>query len=72
MSSHVNVSEAARELGARPKDISELFYKRQLRDDLAPIIGGRRMIDRALLDVIRMALKRAGKPVTRREVVTSA
>ena len=39
--SHLSVSEAAREIGARPKDISDLFYKRELRDDLAPIVGGR-------------------------------
>jgi hypothetical protein len=67
----VNVSEAARELGARPQDISELFYKRRLRDDLAPIVGGRRLIDRTLLPVIRMQLKRAGKTVAR-EVLAHA
>ena len=64
----LTVSEAARELEARPRDISQLFYQRKLRDDLAPIVGGRRMIDRSLLDVIRMELRRAGMPVNRQAV----
>lgn len=73
--SHMTVSGAARELQANPKDISELFYKRELRDDLAPIVSGRRMIDRSLLDVIAMKLRRAGKPcirATRPKVVQHA
>jgi hypothetical protein len=57
------VSEAARRLGANPKDISTLFYTRQLRDDLCPIVAGRRMIPTDYVDVIAAALKRAGKPV---------
>ena len=61
----MTVSEAARRLEARPRDISELFYNRMLRDDLALIVGGRRLIDESLLDVIRMQLQRAGKPVAR-------
>ena len=36
--SHLNVSEAARRLGAVPRDISDLFYKRELRDDLCPVV----------------------------------
>lgn len=63
MSQHLSVSEAARQIGAKPRDISTLFYNRVLRDDLAPIVGGRRMIPAAYLDVIRMALKRAGYQV---------
>ena len=57
------VSEAARRLGARPKDISDLFYRRALRDDLCPIVAGRRLIPEHCLTVIEMALKRAGRPV---------
>jgi hypothetical protein len=57
------VSDAARRLGANPKDITDLFYRRVLRDDLAPIIGGRRIIPEEMLPVIHMALKRAGRPV---------
>jgi hypothetical protein len=60
---YLSVSEAARRLGARPKDISDLFYRRVLRDDLCPIVTGRRLIPDAYLDVLRAALKRAGRPV---------
>jgi hypothetical protein len=67
--SHLNVSEAARQLGARPRDISDLFYKRALRDDLCPIVGGRRMIPTDSLEMIRMALKRNGRPVAREMVI---
>jgi hypothetical protein len=56
----MSVSEAARRIGAKPRDISDLFYNRKLRDDIAPIVGGRRLIPEDYLDVIRMALKRAG------------
>lgn len=60
---HLSVSEAARRLGARPKDISDLFYRRQLRDDACPIVAGRRLIPEDYLTVIEMVLKRAGRPV---------
>jgi len=65
---YLTVSDAARELGAKPRDISDLFYKRLLRDDLAPIISGRRVIQRPLLNVIAMELRRAGKLPRLREV----
>jgi hypothetical protein len=48
-------------LGAVPKDISALFYARRLRDDLCPVLSGRRMIPEDYLDIIRMELRRAGK-----------
>jgi hypothetical protein len=70
--SHLNVSEAARRLGAVPRDISDLFYKRELRDDLCPVLGGRRMIPIEYLDMIEMALRRAGKPVKRKELLANA
>ena len=60
MPSLFSVSEAARLLGARPKDISDLFYRRELRDDLCPIVAGRRVIPEGYLDTIRAALKRRG------------
>jgi hypothetical protein len=62
----INVSEAARRLGANPKDISTLFYTRQLRDDLCPVVAGRRMIPIEYVDLIAAALKRAGKPSNQR------
>jgi len=57
----ISVSEAARRLGAKPKDISDLFYRRELRDDLCPVVAGRRLIPLDYLELICMALKRAGK-----------
>lgn len=63
MTNGLSVSEAARRLGARPKDISDLFYRRELRDDLCPIIAGRRIIPESYLAMIDMALKRHGRPV---------
>ena len=58
---HLSVSEAARRLGAKPRDISDLLYKRQLRDDLCPIVAGRRLIPATYLDMIARALRRAGR-----------
>ena len=58
---HLSVSGAARQLGARPKDISELFYRRVLRDDLCPIVAGRRLIPANYLPMIAAALRREGK-----------
>ena len=60
---YLSVSGAARRLGAKPKDISDLFYRRALRDDICPIVAGRRLIPRDYLDRVALALKRAGRPV---------
>jgi hypothetical protein len=60
---YLSVSEAARRLGAKPKDISDLFYRRTLRDDLCPIVAGRRLIPDNYLATIGLALQRAGRPV---------
>jgi hypothetical protein len=57
---YVSVSQAARRLKARPRDISDLFYRRQLRDDLCPIVGGRRLIPEDYLDMIAAELARKG------------
>ena len=62
--SHLSVSEAARKLGANPRDISDLFYRRELRDDLCPIVAGRRLIPPDYLEMVRMVLRRHGRPVT--------
>lgn len=56
---HLTVS-VARLLGVRPRDISDLFYRRVLRDDLCPIVGGRRLIPPSYVSVIAAALRRAG------------
>ena len=60
----LSVSEAARRLGAKPKDISDLFYNRQLRDDIAPIVAGRRVIPEDYVHVIGDALRRNGRQVS--------
>ena len=58
---YLSVSEAARLLRARPRDISDLFYRRQLRDDLCPIVAGRRLIPEDYLDTIASELAKAGR-----------
>ena len=59
----LSVSDVARRLGAKPKDISDLFYKRELRDDLCPVVAGRRLIPESYLDQIEAALRRNGRIV---------
>lgn len=59
----LSVSDVARQLRVAPPRISELFYRRELRDDMAPIVGGRRLIDPQLIPVIAMLLRRKGVPV---------
>lgn len=63
MAKSLSVSEVARLIGAKPKDISDLFYRRELRDDLCPIVAGRRIIPEDYVETIRRVLIRQGKPV---------
>lgn len=62
---YLGVGEAAKRIGGgvTPKDISDLFYTGRLRDDLCPIVAGRRLIPEEYLCIVVMALKRAGRPV---------
>ena len=60
----LSVSEAARRLGARPKDISDLFYLRELDEEHGPIIAGRRVISEDYLPTIRRVLKQRGRQVS--------
>lgn len=62
--SGLSVSEAARQLGAKPKDISDLFYSRELDDQQGPIVAGRRIIPEDYLPTIRRALKQRGRQVS--------
>jgi hypothetical protein len=62
---YLSVSEVARRLEARPRDISDLFYRRALRDDLCPIVAGRRLIPEDYIEVIAVRLRRAGRPCVR-------
>lgn len=62
----LTVSDASRRLSeqlgeeVKPRAISTLFYQRELRDDLCPIVGGRRLIPVDYLPLIVMALRRRG------------
>ena len=67
MEQQLSVSEVARRIGAKPKDISDLFYRRELRDDLCPIVAGRRLIPEPYIDVIDMVLKRHGRSTMGKE-----
>ena len=52
------VKEAARRLGVKPRSISDLFYKCELREDLCPVMSGRRLIPEDYLPVIEAALRK--------------
>jgi hypothetical protein len=58
---HLIVSEVARQIGARPKDISDLFYQRRLDDERCPIVGGRRLIPVDYVPVIEATLRELGR-----------
>ena len=49
----LSVSEAARKIGCRPREISEALYARKLDDNVCPIVGRRRLIPRSYLRAIR-------------------
>jgi len=70
--SHLTVSDAAREIGARPRDISSLLYNREIDDAACPIVNGRRMIPRELLPTIRQMLAAKGRPIQTVEAATVA
>ena len=55
-----SVSDIARRLGVKPSQITQLFYERRIRDDLAPIVAGRRLIPSDLIDVIALELRNKG------------
>ena len=61
----LSVSEVARRLGARPRDVSDLFYRRVLRDELCPIVAGRRLIPEWYVEIIASVLRRHGRLAAR-------
>jgi len=59
----MSVSEVAARLGVRPRDVSDCLYGRHVPDEVAPLIGGRRLVRADALDTVAAALRRAGKPI---------
>ena len=60
MVGYYTVSQVARRYGVRPRDISDLFYNRELSDEKCPVLGGRRLIPPEYVPVIAAALRRHG------------
>jgi hypothetical protein len=60
---HFSVSEVARRIGARPKDISDLFYQRKLDDRRCPVTGGRRLIPEDYVPAVEAALRLLSRPL---------
>ena len=56
----LSVGEVSRELDVRPSVVTALFYERRLRDDLCPIVAGRRLIPPSYVRIIAMELRRKG------------
>ena len=52
--------------GARPTDISDLFYLRKLDEAHGPVVGGRRLIAENDVPLIEAALRVAGRLPRRR------
>jgi hypothetical protein len=48
-------------VAVKPRDISRMFYDRELRTDLCPVESGRRTIPEDYVPVIVAALRRRGK-----------
>ena len=60
---YLSVGEVARRLGVRPQQITQLFYERRLREDLCPLVAGRRLIPDDYLSLIAAELRRKGVAV---------
>lgn len=61
------VGEIAKRYGVQPWRITQLFYAGKLRDDLCPILSGRRFIPDDYVPQVVAALKRQGVRVQNRE-----
>ena len=59
MRNYLSVSQVARRLGVRPREISDLFYGRELRDDLCPVVGNRRLIPESYVEEVAETLRRS-------------
>ena len=60
---HLTVGEVAKRLGVKSAHLTRLFYDGVFRDDICPIVCGRRIIPTSYLPEIRAALKRRGYAV---------
>jgi len=58
---YLSVSDVAREIGAVPRDISDLFYRRILDDTVCPIVAGTQLIPRSYVSTVRETLIERGK-----------
>jgi hypothetical protein len=61
MAPFLTVSETARLIGARPRDISDAFYARQLDDTLCPLAGRVRLIPSGYVPTVREVLRELGR-----------
>lgn len=61
MAQFLTVSETARLIGARPRDISDAFYARQLDDSLCPLAGRVRLIPVSYVGTVREVLNDLGR-----------
>lgn len=58
---YLTVGEIAKRWRVPPKLISDALYARAVRDDLAPVMSGRRMVHESAVPVLEMVLRRSGK-----------
>ena len=56
----LGVKDVATRLGVSPREITRLSYEGELRDDLCPIVSGRRVIPSDYVGQIEAALRRKG------------
>lgn len=75
MEGYVSVSEAAAEIGCKPRDVSDLIYHAVwVEKDLFPLVAGRRLVPKHLIPAIADILQAkdkapAGDGAERGEVV---
>lgn len=67
---YTTVGIVAKRLGVMPWQIAYQFTAGRLRDDLCPVVSGRRMIPEDYVDQIAAALKRQGLEVRSVEAAT--
>ena len=56
----LGVGDVAKRLRIRPHQVTALFYEGRLRDDLCPIVSGRRIIPESYVPIITFELRRKG------------